>query len=275
MKKGRLFKTLRAIIITIFSVWTLFPLYWLLNTSLKTNRQVLQSPPSFFPAHVVFSSYTYVFSNFGVYFVNSIITALGSTFLSVIVGVLAAYSLSRFKFPKGFVAITSFIILAVRMMLPIVFIVPLFQIFRQTNLYNTHIGLIFAYTLVNMPFVVWLMTSYFQEIPHALDEAALIDGCGRLKTLWAVIIPLASPGIATTAVMAMIFTWNDLIFGLYLTSNSQAMTLPVSIIGFLSQYQTYWSQMAAAGVVAIVPMVIFLLFVQKYLVRGLTVGGVK
>lgn len=275
MRRGRVYRVFRTVIITIFSLWTLFPLYWLLNTSFKTNREVLQSPPSFIPSHFVFSSYIYVFSNFGTYFLNSIITAIGSTILSMAIGVLASYSLSRFQFPKGFSNTISFIILAVRMMLPIVFIIPMFQIYQRFDLYNTHIGLILAYTLVNMPFVVWMMTSYFSEIPMSLDEAAMIDGCSRLRSLWSVVIPLASPGIATTAVMTMIFTWNDLIFGLYLTSNSQAMTLPVSIIGFLSQYQTYWSQMAAAGVLAIVPMIIFLLFVQRYLVRGLTAGGVK
>lgn len=275
MKKSRTFRVFRTVVIVVFSIWTLLPIYWLVNTSLKSNNEVLQFPPSLLPAHPSLSSYGFVLSNFGSYLANSAITAVGSTILSLIIGVLAAYSVTRFKFPKGFAAGIGFVILSVRMMLPIVFIVPLFQIFQNVGLYNTHLGLILAYTLVNMPFVFWLMTSYLRDVPVQIDEAAMIDGCGRLKSLVSVIIPLAAPGIATTAVMTMIFTWNDLIFGLYLTGDSKAMTLPVGIIGFLSQYQTFWSQMAAAGVVAIIPMVIFLLFIQRYLVKGLTAGAVK
>ncbi|MBF8377141.1 carbohydrate ABC transporter permease [Alicyclobacillus mali] len=269
------YKYLKWAIIILFSAWTLFPLYWLVITSLKTNTEVLTDPPTFVPVHPTFASYYYVIGNFGVYFINSAIVSVGSTLLSLLIGVPAAYSLARFRFPSGFRTAVSFIVLSIRMMLPIVFIVPLFQIYQNTGLYNTKLGLIFAYSLVDMPFVVWMMRSYLMEIPESLDEAAMVDGCGRIRTMLRVVLPLAAPGLATTAVMTMIFTWNDLVFGLFLTANSSAETLPVSIIGFLSQYQTYWSQMAAAGVLAILPMVMFLLFVQKYLVRGLTAGAVK
>lgn len=275
MTKSHKFRVFRAVVITVFVIWTLAPIYWLINTSLKTNDNVLKFPPSLIPEDPTLDSYSFIFSNFGTYLMNSIVTSVGSTILSIFIGLLAAYSVTRFKFPKGLATGIGFIILSVRMMLPIVFIVPLFQIYQSVGLYNTQIGLILAYSLVNMPFVFWLLTSYLSDVPVQLDEAAMIDGCGRLRSLFTVIVPLASPGIATTAVMAMIFTWNDLIFGLYLTGNASAMTLPARIVGFLSQYQTFWSEMAAAGVIAIIPMVVFLLFIQRYLVKGLTAGAVK
>ncbi|MDI9261212.1 carbohydrate ABC transporter permease [Alicyclobacillus sendaiensis] len=268
-------KCIKWAIISLFTAWTLFPLYWLVITSLKTNPEVLTDPPTFVPLHPTFSSYRYVIANFGVYFLNSTIVSVGSTILSLLIGVPAAYSLARFRFTKRFRTAVSFTVLSIRMMLPIVFIVPMFQIYQNVGLYNTKIGLVLAYSLVDMPFVVWMMRSYLAEIPESLDEAAMVDGCGRVRTMLRVVLPLAAPGLATTAVMTMIFTWNDLVFGLFLTANSSAETLPVSIIGFLSQYQTYWSQMAASGVLAIMPMIIFLLFVQRYLVRGLTAGAVK
>ncbi len=274
-KLSRVGLSVRLTFISLFMLWVLVPIYWLINTSFKHNSEVISSFSSFWPTHFTWSAYSYVINNLGVYFENSIVVSLGATIFSLIIGLLAAYSLSRFKFSKIFTSFFWFIILAIRMMIPIVFIIPLYQIFQNLGLYNTRVGLIIAYTLVNLPFVIWMMVSFFNDVPVELEEAAMVDGASRLRAFIRIILPLGAPGIAAVSILTIVMTWNDLIFGLYLTSNTQAMTLPVGIVGFITQYKTLWAQMAAAGTLAIVPMIFVVLFVQKYLVRGLTAGAIK
>jgi multiple sugar transport system permease protein len=256
-------------------MWTLVPIYWLVTTALKPNTEILSFPPTLLPKEWTLASFSFVLHHYAGYFANSVTVAFGSTMLSLIVGVMAAYGLSRFRFPRGLVTMIWLVVLSIRMMMPIVFIIPLYQIFQSIGLYNTRTGLILAYTLVNLPFVIWMMTSFFREIPKALDEAAMVDGASRWRVFFSVALPLAAPGIASVAILAMVMTWNDLVFGLFLSSDMQAMTLPVGIVGFITQYQTMWSEMAAAGSLAIVPVLAFTLFIQKYIVRGMTAGAVK
>lgn len=265
----------RKFVLVIMIIWTLIPIYWLVITALKNNSEVLNFPPSLWPKHLTFSSFYYVITHFGQYFVNSTIVTIGSTLFSLVIGVFASYSMARFKFNKVFSSSFWFIVIAIRMILPIVFIIPLYQIFQQLGLYNTKLGLIIAYTLVNLPFVIWMMSSFFLEVPKELDEAAMVDGASKWRIFFQITLPLSLPGIASVSILAMVMTWNDLVFGLFLSSNSQAMTFPVQIVGFITQYKTLWSQMAAAGTLAIIPVVIFVLFIQKYIVRGLTAGAVK
>ncbi len=265
----------RIAVLVVAVIWTLVPIYWLVVTALKPDSQVLSFPPALWPKYLTFSSFAFVFNNFGQYFANSVIVAVVSTLISLVVGVLASYALTRFHFNRIFSAGFWFVILAIRMIIPIVFIIPLYQIFQTLGLYNTRLGLIVAYTLVNLPFVIWMMSSFFVEVPRELDEAGMVDGASRWKIFSQITLPLAIPGLASVSILAMVMTWNDMIFGLFLTSNSQAMTLPVQIVGFITQYKTLWSEMAAAGTLAIIPVAIFLIFIQKYIVRGLTAGAVK
>lgn len=265
----------RILVLILSLIWTLIPIYWLVVTALKPDSQVLSFPPTLWPKQLTFASFSYVIHNFGQYFANSVIVAVGSTVVSLVIGVLASYAVTRFHFHRIFVAGFWFIVLAIRMMIPIVFIIPLYQIFQSMGLYNTKLGLIIAYTLVNLPFVIWMMSSFFIEVPKELDEAGMVDGASRWKIFIQITLPLAIPGLASVSILTMVMTWNDLVFGLFLTSNSQAMTLPVQIVGFITQYKTLWSEMAAAGTLAIVPVVVFVIFIQKYIVRGLTAGAVK
>ncbi|WP_165423851.1 carbohydrate ABC transporter permease [Ktedonosporobacter rubrisoli] len=259
----------------VFLLWTLFPLYWLISTSLKENNEILTSPPSLFPRHLSLAGYQYFFANFTAFLFNSVVVTLGSTLIALVVGTLAAYSLSRFRFPKFIFGLVWILILIIRMTIPVAFIIPLYQILKGLGLYNTLLGLIIAYTLTSLPFVIWLMVSFFSEVPQEIDEMGLVDGGSYLKVFSRIVLPLVAPGLAASAIMAMLFTWNDLLFGLFLTANEQAMTLPVSIVSFITQYATLWSQLASGGVVAIVPMVILIMFIQRYLVHGLTAGAIK
>jgi len=262
-------------VLALVLMWTFVPIYWLITTALKPNTEILSFPPTLWPKEWTFASFAFVMHHYAGYFANSVTVAFGSTLLSLIVGVMAAYGLSRFRFPRGLFTMIWLTVLSIRMMMPIVFIIPLYQIFQSIGLYNTRTGLILVYTLVNLPFVIWMMTSFFREIPKALDEAAMVDGASRWRVFFSVALPLAAPGIASVAILAMVMTWNDLVFGLFLSSDMQAMTLPVGIVGFITQYQTMWSEMAAAGSLAIVPVLAFTLFIQKYIVRGMTAGAVK
>ncbi len=261
--------------VILFLVWTLFPIYWLMITSLKTNDEILRSPPSLFPLHFSGAGYVSFSETFGQFLFNSVVVTIGATIVSMIVGTLAAYSLTRFKFPLVVSGLLWFLVLTVRMTIPVAFIIPLYQILSGLGLYNTLLGLILAYTLTGLPFVIWLMVSFFSEVPPQLDEAVLVDGGTRLTVFLRIVLPLAAPGLAACAIMAMLFTWNDLLFGLFLTANANAMTLPVSIVGFITQYATLWSQLASGGIIAIIPMIILVLLIQKQLVRGLTAGAVK
>jgi len=158
---------------------------------------------------------------------------------------------------------------------PIVSIIPIFLLFRYLQLLNTYTGLIIIYTGFSLPFVTWMMRAFIQEVPVELDEAALVDGCSRMTVFVRIVLPLTAPGLAATAIFAIILAWNEFLFALILTTTSAITTLPVGIAGLVSQYELLWGEMSAAGTVAIIPILIFAMSVQRYLVRGMTMGAVK
>jgi multiple sugar transport system permease protein len=166
-------------------------------------------------------------------------------------------------------------ILSTRMFPPIVTAVPLFLMMRDLGLLNTRASLVILYTGFNLPFVVWMMRGFFMEVPRELEEAAMVDGDSRLGALRRVLLPLVAPGLAATAVFCLIISWNEFLFALVLTQTDAAMTLPVGIAGRVTQYEIKWGVMSAAGVVAMLPILLFALAVQRYLVRGMSLGAVK
>jgi multiple sugar transport system permease protein len=212
-------------------------------------------------------------SSFATYFLNSVILATASTITALALGVPAAYALARFDW-RGRDALSNWI-LSTRMLPPIVTIVPLFLMLRSLGLINSLAGLALVYTGFNLPFVVWMMRGFFQEIPKEIEEAALLDGETRVGALWRIVLPLVRPGLAATAVFCLIVAWNEFLFALILTQTQAAMTLPVGIASRVTQYEIKWGAMSAAGVVAMLPVLVFAAAVQKYLVRGLSLGAVK
>ncbi len=258
-------------------VFTVAPVYWLLTISLKTEVDQFASPPAWFLFSPTLEHYydAFVSRSFGQYLMTSAIVAVASTAAALVIGTLAAYSLARFRLPYNLDNKLSLWILSTRMFPAIVTAVPLFLMMRDLRLLNTKLALVIVYTAFNLPFVVWMMRGFFAELPRDLEEAALVDGDSRIGALWRIVLPLVAPGLAATAVFCLIVSWNEFLFALVLTQTDEAMTLPVGIAGRVTQYEIKWGVMSAAGAVAIVPILVFALAVQKYLVRGLSMGAVK
>lgn len=253
------------------------PVYWMFTISFKTEVEQFASPPLWFAFTPTLEHYydAFVTRTFGGYLLTSAIVAVTSTAFALVIGTLAAYALARFELPFKLNRRLSLWILSTRMFPAIVTAVPLFLMMRDVQLLNTRAALIIVHTAFNLPFVVWMMRGFFADLPRDLEEAALVDGDSRLGALVRVVLPLVAPGLAATAVFCLIVSWNEFLFALVLTQTDVAMTLPVGIAGRVTQYEIKWGVMSAAASVAIVPILVFALALQKYLVRGLSMGAVK
>jgi multiple sugar transport system permease protein len=261
--------------IAVFSA--LLPVYWMVTISLKTEVDQFAVPPKWLVFNPTLAHYydAFVERSFGQYLITSAIVAVLSTVCAIVLGTLGAYALARFRLPHKLNTRLALWILSTRMFPPIVTAVPLFLLMRDVRLLDTVASLVVVYTAFNLPFVVWMMRGFFNEIPRDLEEAARVDGDSRLGALRRVLLPLVAPGLAATAVFCLIISWNEFLFALTLTQTDAAMTLPVGIAGRVTQYEIKWGVMSAAGVVAMIPILIFALAVQRYLVRGLSLGAVK
>jgi len=263
------------LIVAVFAAIT--PVYWMTTISLKSEIDQFAVPPHWVQFAPTLAHYydAFVTRSFGQYLVTSITVAGLSTICAVSIGTLAAYGLARFKLSANLDQRLSMWILSTRMFPPIVTAVPLFLMMRDVQLLNTLTSLVIVYTALNLPFVVWMMRGFFRELPRELEEAAMVDGDSRLGALLRVILPLVTPGLAATAVFCLIVSWNEFLLALVLTQTDAAMTLPVGIAGRVTQYEIKWGVMSAAGVVAMIPIMVFAMSVQRYLVRGLSLGAVK
>ncbi|HEV2915178.1 MAG TPA: carbohydrate ABC transporter permease [Pyrinomonadaceae bacterium] len=270
-------RLLRYALLALALLLTLAPVYWMVTISLKSEVDQFSVPPRWFSFAPTLIHYRDAFfeRSFGRYLMSSVIVAVSSTLCALVLGTLAAYGLARFRWPRRMNSPLSLWILSTRMFPPIVTAIPLFLMMRDVRLLNTRASLIIVYTALNLPFVVWMMRGFFQEIPRELEEAARVDGDSRLGALRRVVLPLAAPGLAATAIFCLIISWNELLLALILTQTDAAMTLPVGIAGRVTQYEIKWGVMSAAGVVAMTPILLFALAVQRYLVRGLSLGAVK
>lgn len=255
----------------------LLPVYWLVTISFKTEADQFAVPPPWVLFELTWQHYHDIVIRrpFGRYLVTSAVVAVVSTALALLFGTWAAYSLARLGLSKRLREHVSLWMISTRMFPPIVTIIPLFMLMRGLGLLNTIGALIIVYTGFNLPFVVWMMRGFFEEVPHELEEAALVDGDSRLGALRRVLLPLVAPGLAATAVFCLMTCWNEFLFALILTQTETAMTLPVGIAGQVTQYEIKWGAMSAAAVMAMIPMFVFALAVQRYLVRGLSLGAVK
>jgi multiple sugar transport system permease protein len=267
---------LRYLLAVLFVGFCLFPFYIVLTTALKNERDVFAWPPVwlFKPSFANFYEALFVFGGQGAlsFIVNSVIITAASTVLSVMLGAMAAYGLARFRFPAR--KHLSFWILSTRFAPPIAFVVPMYMMARKFGLLDTHLGLILIYTSMNLSLVIWLLRGFFVEIPIEIEEAALVDGYTRLQIFWRIALPLVRPGIVTAAILAAIFSWNEFLFAAILTQ-SRAATLPVYLSGFSNAMGLAWGQYMAVGVIAVLPIALFTMVLQKHLVRGLTFGAVR
>ncbi|HSV31116.1 MAG TPA: carbohydrate ABC transporter permease [Atribacteraceae bacterium] len=262
-----------GIISVIVFVFVLFPPFMLFLTSIKTNLDALRFPPVWI-FQPVFTNYGEIFHlvPFARNLTNSLIVATVSTLVALLVGSMAAYGLTRFRFRRA--KDLSFWILSIRMTPPVAAVIPIFILLRNLRLLDTQLSLIIAYCTFNIPFAVWLLRSFFQEIPREIEESALVDGCSSFATFFRIALPLVAPGMAATGIFTFIFSWNEFLFALIMTG-TRAQTVPVVLTGFIRETGIMWSHMAAAGVLAMAPMILFTALVQKNLVKGLTMGAIK
>ena len=263
------------LVLTVALVWLifLFPLIWLIMMSLKTQVDMFAVPPLFiFQPTLEHYQTTFADRDFRQAATNSLIVTSVSVVASLVLGGMAGYSLARFRSRRSEGLALGLII--GRMIPPIVFVVPLFLLFNRLGLRNQHLGLILVYTAFNLPFVVWMLRSFFEEVPVDLEQAAMIDGATRFRAFWTVTMPLAAAGIAATAVFVAIAAWSEFLFALILTG-PRTTTLPVHLAAFVSDRAIDWGGVASTGVLVILPLVALGLLVQRNLVKGLTMGAMK
>lgn len=250
-----------------------FPVYWMFSSAFKTDEVSSTYPPIFAFAPSL-DNFAHLFqeADAGKALWNSFFIVTIATLLAMIAGTMAAYALARFDI-KGKNAL-AMEILSIRMLPPIVSVIPLFMIARWLGIFDTPWLLIAVYTLTGLPFVVWIMRVFIQDIPQSVEEAAMIDGCGRIEAFWRVTLPLLLPGLAATMVIVFMFAWNEFLLASLLTS-SEAKTLPVIAANAIKPKAIAFGLACAAGVIMSMPVIVLVLMMQKYLVQGLTLGAVK
>ncbi|MFT3732931.1 MAG: carbohydrate ABC transporter permease [Hyphomicrobium sp.] len=262
-----------AIPLAILLVVAIVPYAWMFLSSFKPRAAIFVSPPTFLFSPTLGNYETVLFrKHFDGYLLNSLIIGVTSTVFAVFIGTLSAYAFSRFRIPAK--SHLFFWILSTRLGPPVAYALPLYLLFYQLGLLRAGIAIIIAHASFNLVLVVWMMRAFFDEVPREVEEAAEIDGCGPFGVFFRVSLPMAWPGLITVTIFVLLFSWNELLFSLILTSGGER-TITVMIPTLVSQTSTLWGEVAAASTLQSIPVIIFTFFVQKHLVRGLTFGAVK
>ncbi|MCR8636906.1 carbohydrate ABC transporter permease [Paenibacillus radicis (ex Xue et al. 2023)] len=274
-RKDKVFNSVMYLIMVVASLIVLVPTLWMVSTAFKPNDEVMVTPPQWIPDAPTWESFIRIWNDypFATYFANSVYIVLAATIISLVFSAMAGYGASRFRF-RGKSAFLTFL-LVTQMFPSIMLLIPFYKVLKTLGLIDTHMGLILVYISFTIPFCTWMMMGFFQGIPKELDEAATIDGCGRIRTFVQIILPLSLPGIAATAIYSFLQGWNEYMFALILTTSEEMKTLPVGIGQLNGFYKIVWNDMMAASFVSSLPLVILFLFLQKYFISSLTAGAVK
>lgn len=255
----------------------LFPLYWILVTSLKTEKEIFQIPPSFWPKELNLKSYMVqleggdfnMFRSFG----NSLIISLGSMIIAIVLAVPASYGIAKYNFKGKKVIVLGFLI---TQMLPVsVLLTPLFIMFKNMHLYNSIWSTVLSDATIGIPFSVLILKNYFAAIPKEMEEAAYIDGCNKFTGFIRVLIPIAKPGVMVCGIFSFLYAWGDLAYGMTFIIDQEKRPITAGIFNFMGQYGTKWSYLTAFAVVTIIPVALIFIFMQKYIISGMTSGAVK
>lgn len=255
----------------------LFPLYWTMITSLKTETEIFQNPPTFFPEIINTKSYAAQVEtgDFNMFksFANSMIIAVGAMAIAVVLAVPASYGIAKYRFKGRKAMLLTFL---VTQMLPVsVLLTPLFMLFKNMHLYNTWASAILADATIGIPFSILILKNYFASIPKDMEEAAYIDGCNRFTAFIRILLPIAKPGVMVCAIFSFLYAWGDLAYGMTFIIDQQSRPITAGIFNFMGQYGTKWSYLTAFAVVTIIPVLLIFIFMQKYIVGGMTSGAVK
>jgi multiple sugar transport system permease protein len=265
--------TVRVLLVTAVLIFFMFPIFWIISTAFKYRIDMFSLPPTLFSKPTI-ENFVYVFSKMEVelWTFNSITISLGTMVLALVLGVPAGYAFARVHFRGKYALLMT--VLLTRALPPIVLALPFRVMMQEFGLLGTRVAVILIDTVYNSAFTFWLMSGMFEAVPKDLEESALIDGASPFQAFWKIAVPLSKPGLVTSALFAFIFSWNDFLFALTLTSPETA-TLPLGMLSTYGILQQGWTLMAAMGVVAIVPVIIFSMMLQRYYVSGLTFGGIK
>ena len=267
-------KTVQNMAIILAILFFMLPIFWLLTTAFKFGRDAFAIPPKWIFFEYTFKNFQEVWQNTQVlrFLKNSIIISTGTTILSLLLGVPAGYAIARSK--SSLINSSSYFFLLLLMVPPIAMLIPFYLIMRDLHLLGTYAALIILDTVFDASFVVWMMRSYFQDVPQEMEEAALVDGASHFQAFLKIALPLSVPGIVASALYCIIFSWNDFLFALMLTS-PQTKTIPLGILASFSSVEISWGIMAVMCIFAIIPAVIIALFLNRYFVQGLTMGAAK
>jgi ABC-type glycerol-3-phosphate transport system permease component len=278
MKKNQPYKAATIVLVILVCIFAVFPFIWMISTSFKPPQEIY-SIPTLIPKNPTLEGYKdMLFSdskNFNIktWAVNSVIVSTATTLFSLIIACLGGYGLSRFRFRGR--ALLGYVILMTQVLPGSLLIIPLYVLLNTLGLLNTHAALVLAYTTFSVPFCTWMMKGFFDTIPRSLDEAANVDGCGKFRAFFTVVLPLATPGLVATGIFSFIAGWNEYLFASIFVQRYSMWTLPVGISTAVGQYSTNWASVMAGAVMITLPVVILFLLLQKHLVSGMTAGAVK
>ena len=268
---------IKYVALFIILLFLLFPLYWVLMTSFKTNMEAYRSVPTFIPAEPTVQSYINLFTknnDFFVYYKNNFIVSGATALITTVLAILSGYALSRFHFRWN--AWVTAALLSSQMFPVVSRMISLYDLMNKMHLINTHPGLIFALTAAMLPFTVMLMSSFFDGVPREVEEAAYVDGASRLQVLWRIVTPLVKPGMLAVAFYAFLMTWDDYLHAVTLIQNDALRTMSAGVaMRYLGELSYDWSLINTISIVGTVPMLILFFFFQKYMVKGLVAGAVK
>ncbi len=284
-QRGTLLSPLvRNVLLVVYLLFTLLPIIWLFLSTVQTQASLLTLPVSLIPREWTINNYIDIFqpaafgensgeSTFFLAIRNSVIVSVGTTVVALLFGTTAAYAFARFNIPHK--RSLLLIVLGSQLLPAISIIIPLFRMFRTLNLLDTLASLILAYATFSLPFVVWIMASYFQSIPLELEEAARIDGASRFRSFLSVALPLAAPGLGATGIFTLLNVWDEFFFALIFTSTYAAKTVPVGLAEFIGRHTVNWGLLVTGGFIASLPPIILSLVFYRYIVSGLSAGGIK
>jgi trehalose/maltose transport system permease protein len=270
-------KTAFWLLVALILIYTLFPFYWAIATSLKRSSDLFATPVPYWPDPLTWDNYRAVFQDddFMIALRNSAIVSIASVALALAVGSLAAYAIGRFNF-RGKTPI-MYLILSMTMFPAIAILGSLYDMIRFADAFNTLYALVFAYTTFTLPFMVWVLANFYRAMPAELEQAALVDGASPFRAFYQILLPLAAPGMATTGLLAFIACWNEFLFARTFTITPDARTVPVAIASFggQTQFDLPWGTIMAASVVVTVPLIVLVLLLQRKIISGLTAGAIK
>jgi len=267
-------RLLRGAVNLLIAIFALFPILWGLSSSLKPTDQIIEFPPRLLPSEPTLEHYARIFQDGALYYIgNSMLVSAATIALTISLAALGGYALARFDF-RGRGAIMMMVIGV--MSIPIAsLLVPTFTLLSAVGLFDTRLGLVLLYSAYQLPAAMWMLYGYFMSLPVEVENAARVDGCSPLRTLWKVVLPLSKPGLVAAALFVLVFAWNDFVVAVTMTSSQETRTFPVAIYFYLGFYGREWGPLLAASLVSIVPIIAVFVFLQRYFMSGLTGGGVK